>query len=272
MRPLLKQTPTDVSVEFEREVNKYLQQLKRYCLSLGKTKWDGEDLMQETLIKAYKSWLNRPNEITKAYLFRIASNTWIDHYRKRKPEEDMKQDMSLFEQVVESSQDRIFRIVEILLKELTPKQRVTLILVDGFCYSAKESGKMIVESEGSVKASLHRARKKIQLSNVQESDDYILGNEEAITYVTALQDGNSTRIVTLYQKEVKQPQMAASGFDQVYDIPKALTSIGGCGTSYVVVTFHTKDGKKVFVPFYQSELSTLLLQGEGMKTQLPLSV
>jgi len=53
--------------------------LKRYCLAKAGSTWDADDLLQETLIKAYRWHARFPErELTKPFLFRIAANAWID--------------------------------------------------------------------------------------------------------------------------------------------------------------------------------------------------
>ncbi|MBD3921953.1 RNA polymerase sigma factor [Paenibacillus sp. PR3] len=54
-------------------------------MALTKSPWDAEDLMQEAVMKAYAilPQLHQPLQ-PKAYLFRIASNTWIDQCRRSK--------------------------------------------------------------------------------------------------------------------------------------------------------------------------------------------
>lgn len=76
MRPLVK-TPAQANENFEETIQPYLKDLNHYCRSLAKSTWDGEDLVQETMAKAYRRWLKKPKPISKAFLFRIASNTWM---------------------------------------------------------------------------------------------------------------------------------------------------------------------------------------------------
>src|SRR5437660_5325381 len=58
-------------------------ELFRYCRSLTGSVWDGEDLVQDTLMRAFArlSEASEPIENARAYLFRIASNLWIDKFR-----------------------------------------------------------------------------------------------------------------------------------------------------------------------------------------------
>ncbi|WP_408009698.1 RNA polymerase sigma factor [Pseudalkalibacillus sp. A8] len=71
--------------QFEKEIEPFKQDLWNYCRYVIDTPWEGEDLFQETLLKAFAmlSQIWHPLN-TKAYLFRIATNRWIDECRKRK--------------------------------------------------------------------------------------------------------------------------------------------------------------------------------------------
>ncbi|HET7657121.1 MAG TPA: RNA polymerase sigma factor [Bacillales bacterium] len=270
MRPLVEKTPFEGKEEFEAVVQPYMQELRKYCLSLEKSLWDGEDLMQETLMKAYKSWSKRPKPMAKAYLFRIASNTWIDRYRKCGIEEDMNRDLSEFKQEDEAISDAAIEAVEVLLDKLSPKQRVVMLLMEGFGYTAQEAANMIGESEGSVKAALHRARKKLKPIR-RDSLELDSEKDETLPYIAALRNGDSAGFVRLYQKETQQPQMSVvSSRTDATPVP-AVPSIAGGGTSYVLVSIPMRNGETLFVPFYQLELSILLSRLEGIRREFSIA-
>lgn len=59
-------------------------ELYRYCRHLTRSPWDAEDLAQDTMSRAFAS-LGRlgsapPNP--RAWLFRVASNLWLDQVRR----------------------------------------------------------------------------------------------------------------------------------------------------------------------------------------------
>jgi len=61
-------------------------ELYRYCRYLTRSPWDAEDLAQDALAQAF-STLSRmghapPNP--RAWLFRVASNLWIDRIRRER--------------------------------------------------------------------------------------------------------------------------------------------------------------------------------------------
>ena len=62
--------------------------LYRYCRRLARDVWDAEDLLQETLLRGFGA-IGRGDlhgdgsgvRDTRAYLFRVATNLWIDQLR-----------------------------------------------------------------------------------------------------------------------------------------------------------------------------------------------
>ncbi len=262
MRPLVHNTPTARETDFESAIENHIPDLQKYCLSLTKSKWDGEDLMQDTLAKAYKAWTRSQRPIVKAYLFRIASNSWIDGHRKVKVKEDFGKDLSVFSQRDASISDSVCRAIELLLRELTPKQRVVLLLVEGLGLTSKETAEMLSDSEGSIKGTLHRARKKVKkIKHSYETSD--LAGEDPILYVTALRNGDPSAFIQLYHKETQGLRMmkGANPTPSLDSLPIAHTIIGDA-TAYLLISFVSRKGIIMFIPFYQEELFSLLLQNE----------
>ncbi|MBB3126245.1 RNA polymerase sigma-70 factor (ECF subfamily) [Paenibacillus rhizosphaerae] len=171
---------TDAGFEIFAEMTLPLQSdLKRYCLAKAGSAWDADDLLQESLIKAYRWHIRFPKrEITKPFLFRIAANAWIDMCRSRKSEPKAGQ---LEEHIIGSydewSKWDVREALELLSDRLEPKQVVLILLIDVFHFTAKETGRLFGQSEGSVKAALKRARtrlKKAVESHPEYWDDSML--------------------------------------------------------------------------------------------------
>jgi RNA polymerase sigma factor (sigma-70 family) len=169
--------PRDLNKEFEISIEPYRSALMRYCLGVTGCSWSAEDLMQETLMKAFIMLCRQPYPppISKAYLFRIASNAWIDHCRKQRIDIDSYKELQdvASEQAVDPLE--IKDAIETLVALLPPKQRVITLLIDVFEYTAAEVAEMIQSTEGAVKAGLHRARTKLKSLTKMKSPERNVG-------------------------------------------------------------------------------------------------
>src|SRR5579859_4556160 len=59
--------------------------LYRFCRYLSRSPWDAEDLVQDALARAFATLggMLEPPRDPRAWLFRVASNLWIDHVRRQ---------------------------------------------------------------------------------------------------------------------------------------------------------------------------------------------
>src|SRR5262245_12299875 len=72
------------------QLTEYRPALHAYCCRLTGNVWDGEDLVQDTLVRVF-SLLGKTDatlENPKAYLIRTASNLWIDRVRRSAREQE----------------------------------------------------------------------------------------------------------------------------------------------------------------------------------------
>jgi len=131
--------------------------LWRYCLRLTGSAWDAEDLLQETLMKAYArlTWWE-PVE-ARPYLFRIASNAWIDGLRKRRAT-PVELDEAHRATPDQPDPAETWAAMEHLVGSLPTRQRVVFLLTEVFDFTACETAAMLNMTVGAVKAALHRAR------------------------------------------------------------------------------------------------------------------
>ena len=133
--------------------------LQRYCRSLTGSVWDAEDLVQDTLLRAFAKLGEIHQEIAspKAYLLRIASNLWID--RVRRPE-------ALVHTSTTSAEDPS-RAIEVrdaareLMSRLSPQERAAFVLKDLFDFRVEETAEILGTTVGAIKSALHRGRDKL---------------------------------------------------------------------------------------------------------------
>lgn len=164
---------SDAGYETFAEMTLPLQSdLRRYCLAKAGSAWDADDLLQECLIKGYRWHIRFPNrEITKPFLFRIAANAWVDICRSRKWQPQVGQFEEPIGSYDEWSKWDVREALELLSDRLEPKQVVLILLIDVFHFTAKETGILFGQSEGSVKAALKRARTRLKTA-VERHPEY----------------------------------------------------------------------------------------------------
>src|SRR3954462_10710889 len=58
-------------------------ELYRYCRHLTGSPWDAEDMAQDALARAFVTLacMKEPPDNPRAWLFRVASNLWLNHVR-----------------------------------------------------------------------------------------------------------------------------------------------------------------------------------------------
>ncbi|NIK76757.1 RNA polymerase sigma-70 factor (ECF subfamily) [Paenibacillus castaneae] len=194
-----------------RSTDKYIEQLQtvvhRYCLSLTKSRWDAEDLAQDTWLKGWGVVQGTSHNNLEALLLRIAKNTWIDQTRRKSHYTSILKQMRPNEMIIERSSLEIEDALNALMKHLSPLQRTVFLLRDVFAYSTTETAEMLGMTEGAAKAALHRAR--AALSGVQqelEAAALPASIEEDIAqflsaFMLANEKGDMTLLVHLAQRD-----------------------------------------------------------------------
>ncbi|MBW7896840.1 MAG: RNA polymerase sigma factor SigZ [Opitutaceae bacterium] len=77
-------------LEMDRRVTEFATRLNKFIRRRVSDDATADDLTQETLLKVYRSRARWPDgERLEAWLYRIARNTIIDHYRRRRPTEEL---------------------------------------------------------------------------------------------------------------------------------------------------------------------------------------
>ena len=136
--------------------------LHRYCCRLTGNVWDGEDLLQDTLIRIF-SMLGKVDvqlQNPRAYLIRTATNLWIDRSRRSAREQELLKLSAQGEDVVArdaSLQPELSAAATDLLQRLHPQERAAVVLSDVFDYSLAETASILKTSVGALKSALHRA-------------------------------------------------------------------------------------------------------------------
>ena len=169
---------TEKRKSFEREALPHMDALYRTALRMTKNDGDAEDLVQETMIKAYRFWDKfEQGSNCRAWLFKIMTNIFINDYRSksRTPQSidvDDIDDNYLYGQLVTQNEydnperqlfAKIFdKDVKQAIEELPDDFRMVVVLsfLEGFAY--QEIADIADLQLGTVKSRLHRGRKLLQ--------------------------------------------------------------------------------------------------------------
>ena len=159
---------------FEREALVHLDALYRVALRLTGNSSDADDLVQDTLLKAYRAWDQfEPGTNAKGWLLTILRHAFINEYRRRRRRPDMVdvdalEPFAVFPEVQEEDPQGAFfdRIVddEVLrsIDGLPEAFRETLVLSDVEGLNYQEIARTLDVPVGTVKSRLFRARRMLQ--------------------------------------------------------------------------------------------------------------
>jgi RNA polymerase sigma-70 factor (ECF subfamily) len=160
--------------EFESEALVHLDTLYNVALRLTGNASDAEDLVQDTVTKAYRAWDKyEPGTNCRAWLVTIMRNTFINQYRRRSKQPspvqfDAVEDISVFEQVQDRDPEgSFFRFivddeVKQAIQELPEEFRIPVVLSDVEGLSYAEIAEILDLPVGTVKSRLFRGRRRLQ--------------------------------------------------------------------------------------------------------------
>ncbi|HYL29053.1 MAG TPA: sigma-70 family RNA polymerase sigma factor [Gemmatimonadales bacterium] len=159
---------------FEAEVLPQLDSLYRLALRLTTDPSRAEDLVQDTVLKAFRSWQSfQPGTNIRSWLFTILRNTFINDYRRRQREpiamdldavephaafraaQDEDPEGTFFSQIVDA---KVLDAIDALPEDF----REVLVLSDIENMSYAQIAEVLGVPVGTVKSRLFRARRQLQ--------------------------------------------------------------------------------------------------------------
>ena len=170
-----------VSARFEYDAIPLLPHLYRRALRMTRNHDDAEDLVQDTLVRAYVGFASfRPETNLRAWLNRIMINTYINGYRKRLrqptylPTEGVTEAHLVASAAhtstgLRSAEDEGLdkmpnAEISVAVRQLHPSFVETLYYADIQGYRYKEIAQIMNCSIGVVKSRLHRGRQQLRAS------------------------------------------------------------------------------------------------------------
>ena len=154
------------SESLRREILEAMPSLRAFALSLSGDPTRADDLVQETL---YKAWSNlksfQEGTNLKAWLFTILRNLFFSEHRKRRHEVEDRDGLLSAQLSVEPEQPGHMDMLDFraALRELPHDQREALILVGAEGFSYEEAANIAGCAVGTVKSRVNRAR--VRLAN-----------------------------------------------------------------------------------------------------------
>ncbi len=162
--------------DFEREVMPHMRLLYGVALRMARVEGDAEDLVQDTILRAYRFWDTfEAGTNCKAWLLRILTNSFRNRYREREREQEIMGEaescdahLGQFQgQNPRDAESALFgrmlsRDVEKALAALPTEFRLPVILADLEDLSYKEIAEVMECPAGTVMSRLYRGRKMLQ--------------------------------------------------------------------------------------------------------------
>lgn len=161
----------DTDHEWRNSIVAQIPSLRAFAWSLSRNPYDADDLVQETLTKA---WMHKdkftPGTNLRAWLFTILRNTWYTAVTKRRrevPDEDGHHAATLTSPAnQEWSVD--LTTLQAALNTLPPEHREALVMVGGAGLSYEEAAEISGCALGTIKSRVNRARNR--LARVMDMD------------------------------------------------------------------------------------------------------
>jgi RNA polymerase sigma-70 factor (ECF subfamily) len=155
---------------FDDTLARYGAEIYRFALHLTRNRPDADDLYQETALKAFRAWDRLPCDANhRAWLYRIASNTFLSDKRKSSRLRSLDADAAV-ETIPAVSRDDdgrldagdLLREVEHFIDGLPPKQRVALVQRKYLDQSYADIAATLDSSEEAARRSVHEALRKLR--------------------------------------------------------------------------------------------------------------
>ena len=153
-----------------------LPSLRAFAMSLSGNADRADDLVQETLMKAWAARTSfQEGTSLRAWVFTIMRNTYFSQYRKGRREVQDSDGAAAARLVSSPAQQGHLDLADFraALDRLSPDQREALILIGASGFSYEEAAEICGCAVGTVKSRVNRARQRLmELLGVEGAGDY----------------------------------------------------------------------------------------------------
>jgi len=176
--------------DFNEEIIPHLDALYNFGLRLTSDPNDAEDLVQDTIVKAYRFFSSyEKGTNAKAWLFRILKNSYINNYRRKskKPQQVDYDEVATFYETIRAERTDTSDLEDTMYRELIDDDitnaldqipedfRTVVLLCDVEDFTYEEIANMLDVPIGTIRSRLHRGRNllKAQLLEYAEDRGYV---------------------------------------------------------------------------------------------------
>jgi len=171
--------------------------LHRYCCRLTGSVWDGEDLMQDTLLRVFGllGKIDRDLEHPRAYFIRTATHLWIDQQRRLARDRAWRAEQSALSTAADGTATSpntaehdagLHQAARSFLHRLAPRERAAFLLREVLDLSTEDAAAVLQISEGAVKSALHRGRGRLDGEPAVATEGPLPSRELVERFLTAM--------------------------------------------------------------------------------------
>ena len=225
--------------DLDRRLEEHRPELRAYCYRMLASPFDADDAVQETLIRAWKSYADfEQRSSLRSWLYRIATNVCLDMHRggkRRATPMDLgparepvaanlhtREEASWLEPAPDTilasaspdpaeaaiAHDSVRLAFVAALQQLPPKQRAALILCEVLQWKAAEAAELLDSSVASINSALQRARATLDEASSRtgtpEKDLTDADRELLVRYVRAFEAYDMDALTQLIHEDATQ--------------------------------------------------------------------
>jgi len=170
--------------EFSSSVGPLMGELRARAIKLSGCPSEAEDLLQETVFRAWRFWNNfEAGSNRRSWMYRILNNTFVNRYRRRVREREIFQHVDNPDNAdwQELRHEGVGDEVDAALSALPSDYRMVLLRVDLHDESYRDVANELGCPVGTVMSRLHRAREQLKraLRHYADNEGYLPSSPSA---------------------------------------------------------------------------------------------